>query len=97
MMLRKVLGKGSVQVVVLLVMALNLIPLIIAFSTSLRDPSNNTNPLILFREMSFASYKAAFDRMHFPEALWNSVVLTLRYRSCSLSCLRRWRPTRWPV
>lgn len=37
MMLRKVLGKGSVQVVVLLVMALNLIPLIIAFSTSLRD------------------------------------------------------------
>lgn len=31
MMLRKVLGKGSVQVVVLLVMALNLIPLIIAF------------------------------------------------------------------
>ncbi|WKL02888.1 hypothetical protein Q0F98_03395 [Paenibacillus amylolyticus] len=49
MMLRKVLGKGSIQVVVLLVMVLNLIPLIIAFSTSLRDPSNNTNPLVLFR------------------------------------------------
>ncbi|MGO4530820.1 carbohydrate ABC transporter permease [Paenibacillus sp. 2TAF8] len=73
---RKWMGKGFTQLAVILIMALNLIPLIIAFSTSLRDPKDNTNPLILFQGMSLASYKAAFERMHFLEALWNSVVLT---------------------
>ncbi|OMF38075.1 sugar ABC transporter permease [Paenibacillus sp. FSL H8-0548] len=68
--------KALVQLGVIAVILINLIPLIIALSTSLRDPKNNSNPLNLFQEISFASYKAAFTRMHFFDALWNSVVLT---------------------
>lgn len=68
--------KTLIQLGVIIVMAVNLIPLIIALSTSLRDPKNNANPLNLFSEVSFASYRAAFERMHFSEALLNSIVLT---------------------
>lgn len=57
-------------------MVLNLIPLVIVLSTSLRSPGNNTNPLDLFNEISFTSYRTAFERMHFGSALLNSVVLT---------------------
>ncbi|MCI3920798.1 carbohydrate ABC transporter permease [Paenibacillus sp. TRM 82003] len=67
---------ASIQLGVILLTLLNLFPLIIAFSTSLREPNNNSNPLVLFQEISFSSYAAAFDRMHFPTALWNSIVLT---------------------
>lgn len=68
--------KTLVQLGVIVVMAVNLIPLIIALSTSLRDPKNNANPLNLFSEISFASYRTAFERMHFPQALMNSIILT---------------------
>lgn len=64
------------QLGVIVVVLVNLVPLIIALSTSLREPRNNSNPLNLFQDMSWASYAAAFERMRFPEALWNSVVLT---------------------
>jgi raffinose/stachyose/melibiose transport system permease protein len=70
------LKKTLVQLGVIAVILVNLIPLIIALSTSLRDPKNNSNPLNLFQEISFASYKVAFERMHFFDALWNSIVLT---------------------
>jgi len=68
--------KFLTQLAVAAVILINLIPLIIALSTSLRDPKNNSNPLNLFQDISFASYEAAFTRMHFLDALWNSIVLT---------------------
>ncbi|AIQ51285.1 sugar ABC transporter permease [Paenibacillus sp. FSL R7-0331] len=64
------------QFVVIAIMVLNLIPLVIVLSTSLRSPDNNTNPLNLFNELSFSSYRDAFERMHFGSAFMNSVVLT---------------------
>lgn len=67
---------GLVQFVVIAIMVLNLIPLVIVLSTSLRSPDNNTNPLNLFNELSFSSYRDAFERMHFGSAFMNSVVLT---------------------
>jgi raffinose/stachyose/melibiose transport system permease protein len=72
----KLTRKTLVQLLVIVVMALNLIPLVIALSTSLRDPSNNTNPLNLFQSVSFESYRVAFERMLFPQALLNSIILT---------------------
>jgi raffinose/stachyose/melibiose transport system permease protein len=71
-----ILKKILVQLIVIVIMVLNLIPLVIVLSTSLRSPDNNTNPLDLFNEISFTSYRTAFERMHFGSALLNSVVLT---------------------
>ncbi|WP_138752570.1 carbohydrate ABC transporter permease [Paenibacillus sinopodophylli] len=76
MTIGSVTKKTLVQLAVILVMAVNLIPLIIALSTSLRDPNNKTNPLNLFSQISFESYRTAFERMHFPQALMNSIILT---------------------
>jgi len=68
--------KAIVQLAVIAVMAVNLIPLVIALSTALRSPGNPSNPLNLFNELSMASFKDAFHRMHFGQALLNSVILT---------------------
>lgn len=68
--------KVFVQLGVSAVILLNLIPIIIALSTSLRDPKDNSNPLNLFQNISFESFLVAYKRMHFLDALWNSVVLT---------------------
>ncbi|GGO01768.1 carbohydrate ABC transporter permease [Saccharibacillus kuerlensis] len=72
----KLLRKALMQLLVAGVMILNLIPLVIVLSASLRSPANNGNPLNLFSEISLASYQSAFERMHFGSALWNSIVLT---------------------
>ncbi|MHA7965834.1 carbohydrate ABC transporter permease [Paenibacillus sp. CAU 1782] len=76
MTIAKITRKALVQLLVMAVMALNLIPLVIALSTSLRDPSNNLNPLNLFQNISLESYRVAFERMLFPQALLNSIILT---------------------
>ncbi|MHA6530584.1 carbohydrate ABC transporter permease [Paenibacillus sp. BAC0078] len=68
--------KALVQLLVIAVMVLNLIPLVIALSTSLRSPDNMSNPVNLFNEFSLSSYRTAFERMHFPQAFMNSLVLT---------------------
>lgn len=68
--------KALVQLLVFFIMVLNLIPLVIALSTSLRSPDNMTNPINLFNEFSLSSYRSAFERMHFTQAFLNSVVLT---------------------
>lgn len=70
------LRKSALHLVIIAFVVLNLIPLLIVLSGSLRSPKNMTNPLSLFSEFTFESYKIAFDRMDFPIALWNSVVLT---------------------
>lgn len=60
----------------ILFLMINLFPLIIVLSSSLRSSKNMTNPLNLFNEFTFESYKTAFIRMHFSTALINSLILT---------------------
>jgi raffinose/stachyose/melibiose transport system permease protein len=68
--------KTVVQLFVIAIMVLNLIPLVIVLSTSLRSPDNNTNPLDLFNEISLNSYRIAFEKIHFVTAFMNSLVIT---------------------
>lgn len=53
-----------------------IIPLVIVFSSSLREPANQTSPLILFSQFSLASYIRAFTQMGYPMALFNSFMTT---------------------
>lgn len=69
---KKVLVHGGI----ILFLMLNLLPLVIVLSSSLRSAKNMTNPLSLFNEFTFESYKAAFTRMHFTTAFLNSLILT---------------------
>ncbi|SFB05802.1 raffinose/stachyose/melibiose transport system permease protein [Cohnella sp. OV330] len=68
--------RSLTHIALLALVFLNLVPLIIVLSSSLRSPKNMTDPLNWFNEFTFASFRSAFTRMHFPTALWNSVVLT---------------------
>lgn len=69
---KKVLVHGGI----LLFLLINSLPLLIVLSSSLRSVNNMTNPLKLFRQFTFESYKVAFTRMHFPTAFLNSLILT---------------------
>ena len=51
-------------------------PLVIVFSSSLRSPENQTSPLALFIEFTFASYIRAFSNMNYPMELLNSIMTT---------------------
>ncbi len=51
-------------------------PLVIVFSSSLRIPANQTNPLSLFTQFSLESYKQAFHNMNYPMELFNSIITT---------------------
>jgi raffinose/stachyose/melibiose transport system permease protein len=68
--------KTCYHIGIIILLVINLLPLLIAFSSSLRKPENMTNPLDLFSQFSLESYKVAFTRMHFTEALGNSILLT---------------------
>jgi raffinose/stachyose/melibiose transport system permease protein len=70
------IGKLLTHLAILVLVFINLIPLLIVLSSSLRSPRNMTNPLNWFNEFTLDSFQSAFTRMHFPTALWNSVVLT---------------------
>jgi len=76
MKLATVSKKTLIHLFVVVVLVANLYPLVIALSSSFRSASNMTNPIVLFNEFTFASYKDAFERMQFPTALLNSIVLT---------------------
>jgi len=65
------------HVLLLALVFVNLVPLIIVLSSSLRSPKNMTNPLNWFNEFTLESFISAYTRMNFPVALWNSVVLTV--------------------
>lgn len=69
---KKILVHGGI----ILFLFLNLFPLIIVLSSSLRSDKNMTNPLNLFNEFTFESYIAAFNRMHYGTAFINSLTLT---------------------
>lgn len=68
--------KLGTHLLLLILVFINLVPLIIVLSSSLRSPRNMTNPLNWFNEFTFDSFISAYTRMHFPIALWNSMVLT---------------------
>ncbi|RIX59559.1 carbohydrate ABC transporter permease [Paenibacillus nanensis] len=67
----------STHAILLALVFINLVPLLIVLSSSLRSPRNMTNPLNWFNEFTLESFESAYTRMHFPVALWNSVVLTV--------------------
>jgi len=69
--------KLGTHVLLLALVFVNLVPLIIVLSSSLRSPKNMTNPLNWFNEFTLESFISAYTRMNFPVALWNSVVLTV--------------------
>ncbi|MBB3111297.1 raffinose/stachyose/melibiose transport system permease protein [Paenibacillus phyllosphaerae] len=64
------------HLVIIALVFINLVPLLIVLSSSLRSPKNMTNPLNWFNEFTLESFQSAFTRMHFMSALWNSIVLT---------------------
>lgn len=53
-----------------------ILPLVIVFSSSLREPSNQSSPLMLFQQFSLESYKQAFQNMNYPMTLLNSIMTT---------------------
>ncbi|WP_027091693.1 carbohydrate ABC transporter permease [Cohnella thermotolerans] len=69
--------KTMIHVGISILLLVNLLPLIIALSSSFRSIKNMANPLRLFNEFTMESYRAAFTRMHFPQALLNSLLLTV--------------------
>jgi len=73
---KEILKSTLIHVGIISFLLLNLLPLIISFSSSLRSPNNMTSPLNLFNEFSLVSYQNAFSRMHFPMAFLNSIILT---------------------
>jgi len=62
---------------ILLILVLNVLPLVIALSSSFRSIRNMTNPLNLFSEFTLESYKSAYVKMQFPVALLNSLIMTV--------------------
>lgn len=77
MIKKKLIYKVMVHGGLILFLFINLLPLIIAISSSFRSPKNMTSPLNLFNEFTFKSYVIAFHRMSFPSAFLNSVILTV--------------------
>lgn len=65
-----------ISAAVFIFFALWISPLLIAFSGSLRSPENTASYLELFKEISFGSYKVAFNKMGYFRALGNSIVIT---------------------
>ncbi len=51
-------------------------PLLIVFSSSLREPGNMQSPLNLFVQFSLESYISAFKKMNYPMQLLNSIMTT---------------------
>jgi raffinose/stachyose/melibiose transport system permease protein len=68
--------KTAIHAGLLLLVALNFLPLIIAVSSSMRAPDDLRDPLLLFSGFSFESYVEAFKKMHFMRGMWNSIVMT---------------------
>lgn len=62
--------------VILIFCIIVIAPLIIVFSSSLREPSNQASPLILFSQFTLASYIRAFTQMNYPMELLNSLMTT---------------------
>lgn len=66
----------AIYIVVILFCVIVISPLVIVFSSSLRDPGNQASPLILFSQFTLTSYKQAFTNMNYPMEFVNSVLTT---------------------
>ncbi|MGN6712707.1 carbohydrate ABC transporter permease [Anaerocolumna jejuensis] len=69
----------SVLVIYILLILFCLIvisPLLIVFSSSLREPGNMQSPLNLFVQFSLKSYRTAYSKMNYPMQLLNSIMTT---------------------
>ncbi len=69
----------SVLVIYILLILFCLIvisPLLIVFSSSLREPGNMQSPLNLFVQFSLNSYRTAYSKMNYPMQLLNSIMTT---------------------
>lgn len=53
-----------------------ILPLVIVFSSSLRDPTNMKSPLVLFSQFTLSSYIQAFQNMNYPLEFLNSLLTT---------------------
>ncbi|MBR7926760.1 carbohydrate ABC transporter permease [Aerococcaceae bacterium zg-ZUI334] len=69
-------NKLLVHVALILFLIISLAPLLIALSTSLKNPGNTSSPLELFTMLSAESYKVAFENMNFTSSFINSLVTT---------------------
>ncbi len=62
--------------VIILFCVIVIAPLVIVFSSSLRNPDNMLSPLVLFNEFTLESYVAAWSKMNYPMQLLNSFITT---------------------
>lgn len=73
----KMTPKVALLYIIIIVFCIVIIaPLVIVFSSSLREPSNQSSPLILFSQFSLESYKTAFSNMNYPMEFLNSLMTT---------------------
>lgn len=69
-------NKLFVHIFLIVFLVISLAPLLIAISTSLKNPGNTSSPLQLFTMFSLDSYKLAFENMNFTNSFLNSVMTT---------------------
>ncbi len=65
-----------IYVVLTIFCVLIVLPLVIVFSSSMRDPANMKSPLILFSQFTLSSYVQAFKNMNYPMEFMNSLMTT---------------------
>ncbi len=70
------ISKCMLHITLILVLIIMLAPLVIVLSSSLREISNMKSPLVLFEQITFESYIAAFKKMNFWNSFMNSVITT---------------------
>ena len=67
----------AVHIGLSLFLLVTLSPLAIALSTSLKSPGDTSSPLMLFSDISFESYRVAFEKMNFMTSFMNSLITTI--------------------
>jgi raffinose/stachyose/melibiose transport system permease protein len=73
---RRTLGSALVDLLIIVFLAINLSPLIVTLSNSLRAPDDTASPFELFRSLNFESYSLAFRKIDYFTAFANSVLIT---------------------
>lgn len=73
---KAVIKEIFISIVLFIFFAIWLSPLLISLSASLRRPDNISSYLRLFTEFSLESYKMAYKKMNYFNALANSIIIT---------------------
>lgn len=63
--------------VIIVILVVDLLPLVIVFSSSLKDPDSGESPIRLFTQFTLKSYMLAVEKMNFITSFFNSVVITV--------------------